>query len=227
MHSSQLLQLCMFSWRHLLKHVHSHVTNSSVLPELLMFSLPIAYLQWFHHISWVCTLKLKRMASIRCAEWFNVAHSSCGSPGYPVALLFVKDCSVCLGFTHSSLRSPVGSAALPLLPRAGETKYNPRWSAEVNVCFLCILCSRVPKHLIPLVSLFLYTISSFPPLSLCACFFGLLVSPGPRCIPPLILALSLLPKINNLCTEACQLFVQKEFGCHSDLGLRGEGSLQI
>lgn len=141
--------------------------------------------------------------------------------------VFVKDCLVCLNFTHSSLRSPVGSAALPLLPRAGETKYYPRWSAQAIVCFCVFSAASVPKHLVPLVSLFLHTSSSFPPLSLCSCFFGLLVLPGPRCIPPLALPPSLHPKINNLCTEACQLFVQKEFGCHSDLGLRGEESLQI
>lgn len=83
-----------------------------------------------------------------------------------------------------------------------------RWNYSL---FSCVLHGWVPKHLIPLVSLFLYTISSFAPLSLCSCFLGLLIPPGPRCIPPLALTPSLHPKINNLCTKACQLFVQKEF----------------
>lgn len=166
---------------------------SSVLPELLMFSLPITCRQWLHRLSWARGIMFL---------WLSVAFFSCAS-------------RVCEGlFAVSRLHTLFSqiSGRIGRFAFVAESWRNKILSPPVccsRCLFLCILCSRVPKHLIHLISVFLYTNSSFPPLSFRSCFFCLPVSPGPHCISLLVLPRSLQPKINNLCTQACQLFVQK------------------
>ena len=80
---------------------------------------------------------------------------------------------------------------------------------------LSFLSSAQSWLLSPSISLFLF--SSSPP------------SPR-RSLHPSPLSPSLHPKINNHCSEACQLFVQKSSqvaGCHSEPGPRREARLHI
>lgn len=149
------VEACLFSCNH-----------SSAPPELLMFSLPIRYLQRFQHISWTDMFELKRFASIGGAEYCcYAAQFSCVSPHPQSPLCLLR--TVWRVSTSHTLLSDLRSD-LPLCLCCRELEKQNIIPADLCLCVFS--AARVPKHLVPLVSLFLHTSSSFPPLSLVPVF---------------------------------------------------------
>lgn len=104
-----------------------------------------------------------------------------------------------------------------------RNKMYPHWSEFV----FGLHCSRVPKHLIQLVSLFYYTFSISSPLSPCSCFSASLFPPDLTASLHSFYHCHSIPRQTTSVLRHVSYLFKKEFGCHSNLGLRGEESLQI
>lgn len=115
----------------------------------------------------------------------------------------------CLDFTHSLSDLCLALLVVLVAESWGNKILSPFICRSYHLFFMFFLRPGSQVFRPSRISLPLHNLK-FSILSLCSCFCP---PPSPQNVVASLLSLcpSLHPKINNLCTEACQLFVQKGF----------------